>query len=138
MKKLIVLCTGNRCRSQMAHGYLKEMLKGKVEVFSAGSKPNPKGIHKLSIVIMKEEGIDISSHEPTSIDEYKDVLFDLVLTVCDDAKESCVHFTSGKKHIHKSIPDPDIFFTDKEKELEYFRDIRNQVKVVCEEIAKEF
>ena len=138
MKKIIVLCTGNRCRSQMAHGYLKTMLENKAEVFSAGSEPNPKGVHPLAIELMREEGIDISDHSPKSTNDYKDVWFDLIITVCDNAKESCVLFTNGDKKIHRSIEDPDKVFDDSEEERAYFQKIRNEVKTMCEALVVEF
>ena len=93
MKKILVLCTGNSCRSQLAEGYLKYYAKHKAEVYSAGIEKH--GVNLRAIATMKEDGIDISSHTSNHIDEYKDILFDFVITVCDHARERCPYFPSN-------------------------------------------
>ncbi len=87
MKRILVLCTGNSCRSQIAEGYLRHFAKGKAEVYSAGIEKH--GVNPKAIAIMKEDDIDISHHTSNNIDEYRDVNLDYVITVCDNAKEQC-------------------------------------------------
>jgi arsenate reductase (thioredoxin) len=104
MKRVLVLCTGNSCRSQMAEGYLKHFAKDKAEVFSAGVETH--GVNPRAIQIMKEHGIDISNHTSNNVNEYKDVPFDSVITVCDNAKERCPYFPANAKKFHYNFPDP--------------------------------
>ena len=119
MQKILFLCTGNSCRSQMAEGFLKEY-EG-YEAFSAGTKPAEK-VNPNAIIVMKEVGIDISTHSPKLVDEYLNKEFDLVLTVCDSAKETCPIFTGKvKNRLHIGFEDPDGHSLDK------FRDVRNQI-----------
>src|SRR3569832_2125571 len=98
MKKILVLCTGNSCRSQMAEGYLRHFANGRAEIFSAGVETH--GVNPRAITSMKEDGIDISSHTSNNVNDYSDIPFDLVLTVCDNAKERCPYFPSKAKQIH--------------------------------------
>ncbi len=102
--KILVLCTGNSCRSQIAHGYLNFFGKDKVEVFSAGVETH--GVNPNAIATMREEGIDISHHTSNHVDEYKDIDFDYVITVCDNAKERCPYFPARIKLVHHNFPDP--------------------------------
>ncbi|MEM9882567.1 MAG: arsenate reductase ArsC [Planctomycetota bacterium] len=104
-KRYLVLCTGNRCRSQMAHGWLQHLGGDAVEVASAGTKP--KGVHPLSIEVMAEAGVDISGHTSDRVDTYVDHDFDVVVTVCDAARESCPVFPGAKRTLHRSFEDPD-------------------------------
>ena len=92
MKKVLVLCTGNSCRSQIAHGYLNKLLNGKAEVYSAGVETH--GVNPLAIKTMQEDGIDISKHTSNNISEYSTVQFDYIITVCDHANEQCPVFPS--------------------------------------------
>lgn len=105
MKKVLVLCTGNSCRSQIAEAYLRHFAGDKAEIFSAGVETH--GVNPRAIAIMKEDGIDISKHRSKNIDEYFNIDFDFVITVCDNAKESCPFFpTKAKKMFHQNFPDP--------------------------------
>src|ERR1044071_873434 len=87
MKKILVLCTGNSCRSQIAEGYLRYFSGEKADIYSAGIETH--GVNPRAIATMLEDGIDISGHTSNNVDEYRDIAFDYVLTVCDNAKESC-------------------------------------------------
>lgn len=104
-KRYLVLCTGNRCRSQMAHGYLAHLGGDAVEVRSAGTQP--KGVHPLSIRYMQEADIDISGHTSDHVDAYRDEPFDCVITVCDSAKEACPVFPGAARTLHQGFEDPD-------------------------------
>ena len=102
--KVIFICTGNSCRSQMAEGLLRDMADDRFEVFSAGSHPSR--LHPASIIVMAELKIDISNHSADSIDEYLDKNIDIVITVCDNARQVCPVFPGNVKRIHWSIDDP--------------------------------
>src|SRR6186713_2215729 len=104
MKKILILCTGNSCRSQMAHGYMKLFAGDKAEVFSAGVEMH--GVNPLAVQFMQEDGINISSHTSNHVDEYKGIEFDFVITVCDYANETCPHINSKAQKLHRDFPDP--------------------------------
>lgn len=104
MKKILVLCTGNSCRSQIAEGYLKHFARGRAQIYSAGIETH--GVNPNAVETMQADGIDISKHTSNHIDEYRELDFDLVLTVCDHAKESCPFFPSGALRFHHNFPDP--------------------------------
>ena len=103
--RILVICTGNRARSQMAHGWLNSLGGQQVEVASAGVEP--KGVHPLAIRAMAEVGIDISAHTSDYVDSYLGQDFDLVLTVCDSARERCPVFPGAKRVLHRDFEDPD-------------------------------
>src|ERR1051326_7352521 len=103
MKKILVLCTGNSCRSQLAEGYLRYFAGDKAEVFSAGVETH--GVNPRAIAVMAEDGIDISRHTSNNMNEYKGIDFDYVITVCDNAKERCPVFPSQSKKFHQNFPD---------------------------------
>ena len=124
MKKILVLCTGNSCRSQMAHGFLEAFTD--YQIFSAGTKPEP--VNKYASEVMKELNIDISTNSSNHIDEYVDQEITLVLTVCDNAKEICPVFPVKTNFIHFSFDDPaDAKGTCEEKIIVY-RKIRDQIQ----------
>lgn len=103
--RIIILCTGNTCRSQMAHGILQS-LDPTIEVLSAGTKAETR-VNPIAIEVMKEINIDISQHQPTDISTYKELDFDFVITVCDGAKESCPSFSGKvKQQLHIGFTDP--------------------------------
>src|SRR6218665_672156 len=134
--KILVLCTGNSCRSQIAQGYLQHFADNistgsvtKVEVYSAGVETH--GVNPKAISIMKEDGIDISNHTSNNIDEYYNIDFDYVITVCDNAKERCPFFPTKAQKFHYNFPDPaKATGTDSEIE-EQFRNVRNLIKEYC-------
>lgn len=128
MKKILFLCTGNSCRSQMAQGFMSKY-EG-FEAFSAGTKPAER-VNPNAIIVMKEIGIDISINYPKLVDEYLSKEFDYVITVCDSAKESCPVFTGKvKNRLHISFEDPDGYNLDK------FREVRDLIAQAVEELAK--
>jgi arsenate reductase len=124
-KKVLFLCTYNSARSQIAEGLLDTYFRYKYESFSAGIKPT--SINPYAVEVMKEIGIDISNHYSKSINEFKDKKFDYVVTVCNNAKESCPFFP-GKKIIHKGFDDPTKIVGDIEEILNYFKKIRDEIK----------
>jgi len=127
--KILVLCTGNSCRSQIAHGYLQLFGGDKVEVYSAGVETH--GVNPKAIVTMQEDRVDISAHTSNNILEYQGINFDFVITVCDNAKERCPYFSSKAMKFHHNFPDPaKIIGTDKQVKKEFER-VRNLIKNYC-------
>lgn len=132
--RILVLCTGNRCRSQMAHGWLAHLGGAKVDIRSAGTIP--KGVHPKAIAMMAEAGIDISGHTSNHVKEYAAETFDLVLTVCDNAKEACPVFLGAPETIHFSFEDPD-HPKDPNEDLDtVFRRVRDQIGAWCRGILE--
>ncbi len=125
--KILILCTGNSCRSQMAESFLKSFDK-KLEVYSAGTEPSSQ-VHPKAIQVMAELGIDLSANKPKSVNQFLKDEFDYVITVCGGAKEACPMFTGSVKHrLHIGFEDPaDAIGSDEEITSE-FRKIRNQIK----------
>ena len=126
MKKVLVLCTGNSCRSQMAEGYLRKFSNGKAEIYSAGIETH--GVNPRAIAVMEEDGIDISRHTSNHIYEYRNVDFDYVITVCDNAKERCPFFPSSAKKFHQNFPDPAKTNGTETEILNAFRKVRDMIK----------
>jgi len=135
--KILVLCTGNSCRSQIAHGYLQQFGGDKVEVYSAGVETH--GVNPKAVATMKQDGIDISNHTSNNILEYQGIDFDFVITVCDNAKERCPYFPSKAIKFHYNFPDPaKAVGTDEEVKMQFER-VRNLIKDYCQEfISKNF
>ena len=135
MKKILVLCTGNSCRSQLAEGYLRHFANGKAEVYSAGIETH--GVNPRAIATMKEDGIDISHHTSNNVNEYQDIDFDFVITVCDNAQENCPYFPSSAKKFHFNFPDPAKATGSEEEIMEVFRNVREQIKTYCRNFVAE-
>ena len=134
-KKILVLCTGNSCRSQIAHGYLQLFGGDKVEVYSAGVETH--GVNPKAITTMQEDGIDISSHTSNNVLEYQGIDFDFVITVCDNAKERCPYFPGKAMKFHYNFPDPaKAVGTDEEVKKE-FEQVRNLIKNYCQDFIKD-
>jgi arsenate reductase (thioredoxin) len=133
MKKVLVLCTGNSCRSQIAEGYLKFFAGDKAVIYSAGVETH--GVNPRAIATMKEDGIDISQHTSNNIEEYRNIGFDFIITVCDNAKERCPFFPSNAKKFHYNFPDPAKAIGTEENILQEFRLIRDMIKDYCEEFV---
>lgn len=132
-KKILVLCTGNSCRSQIAEGYLRYFAGKKADVYSSGVETH--GVNPKAIVTMQEDGIDISYHTSNNIDEYRNIDFDFVITVCDNAKERCPFFPTKAKKFHQNFPDP-AKATGTETEInEQFRQVRQQIKDYCSQFV---
>jgi arsenate reductase len=129
MKNILVLCTGNSCRSQMAHGYLEYFAKGKAKIYSAGVETH--GVNPKAIYFMQEDGIDISGHTSNNILEYTDVKFDFVITVCDHAKEVCPYFPTNAIMLHHNFEDPSKVNGTEEAIAASFRKVRNEIKEYC-------
>ncbi|HHJ52942.1 MAG TPA: arsenate reductase ArsC [Caldithrix abyssi] len=127
MTRILVLCTGNSCRSQMAEGFLKSF-DPKLEVYSAGTAPSER-VHPKAVQVMAEEGIDISKGYPKLVDDFIDQAFDYVITVCDSAKETCPVFTGKVKHrLHIGFDDPAEATGSEEEVLAVFRRVRDEIK----------
>jgi len=135
MKKILVLCTGNSCRSQIAEGYLRHFAGDKAEVYSAGIETH--GVNPKAIEIMKRDGIDISGHTSNNIDEYMNIDFDYVITVCDNAKESCPYFPSGAVKFHYNFPDPAKATGTEEEVMEQFREVREMIRKYAQNFVNE-
>ena len=123
---VIFICTGNSCRSQMAEGLLRNMAGDLFEVFSAGSHPSR--LHPASIIVMAELGIDISNHSADSIDEYLDKNIDIVISVCDNARQTCPSFPRDVQQIHWSIEDPFNGWGSEPGDLLPYRETRDILK----------
>ncbi|HAL96045.1 MAG: arsenate reductase ArsC [Chitinophagaceae bacterium] len=132
-KKVLVLCTGNSCRSQIAHGYLNKFLAGKAEVYSAGIETH--GVNPNAIVTMLEDGIDISHHTSNNITEYTGIQFDYVITVCDHANERCPVFPTSAIKLHHNFPDPAKATGTKEEIKSEFARVRNLIKQYCQQFS---
>ncbi len=128
-KKILVLCTGNSCRSQIAEGYLRFFAETKAEVYSAGVETH--GVNPRAIATMKDDGIDISNHTSNHIDEYANINFDFVITVCDNAKERCPFFPTNAKKFHYNFPDPAKANGPESEITEQFKLVREQIKDYC-------
>ena len=136
MKKILVLCTGNSCRSQIAEGYLKHFANGKAEIYSAGIETH--GVNPKAIETMAADGIDISNHTSNNVDEYTNIDFDYVITVCDHAKESCPYFPTKAVKLHYNFPDPaKVKGTEEEVKAE-FVSVRKMIKSYCENFVNEY
>ena len=131
-KNILVLCTGNSCRSQLAEGYLRFFHGETANIYSAGVETH--GVNPRAIATMKEDGLDISAHTSNHVDEYLHIPFDLILTVCDHASERCPIFPSKAKRIHHNFTDPAQATGTQEEIMAEFRRVREEIKVFCEKL----
>lgn len=129
MKNILVLCTGNSCRSQIAEGYLRYFAGNSARIYSAGIETH--GVNPRAVATMKEDGIDISHHTSNNVNEYLDIPFDFVITVCDNANESCPVFPSAVNKLHHNFPDPAKAIGSEEEIMQKFRMVRNEIKKYC-------
>ncbi len=136
MKNILVLCTGNSCRSQIAHGFLASMTTGKANVYSAGVETH--GVNPKAISTMKEIGIDISDHTSNNITEYLGIDFDYVITVCDNAKERCPYFPTKAIKLHYNFSDPAKAHGTEDEINDQFRAVRSLIKDYCEQFVNEY
>ncbi|MCI0493974.1 arsenate reductase ArsC [candidate division KSB1 bacterium] len=125
-KKILVLCTGNSCRSQMAEGYFRHQAGDRVEVTSAGLEPSV--VNPKAIKVMKEDGIDISSHTSKNVEQFVGQQFDYIITVCDNAKEHCPFFPGQAERIHWSFEDPAAAKGTEAEIWSVFRRVRDQIR----------
>ena|SRR5208337_1791224 len=133
--RVLILCTGNSARSQMAEGLLRNDGGTSFEVASAGTKPSH--VRSEAIAAMCEIGIDISSHRAKSVDEFAGHAFDYVITVCDNARESCPVFPAATKRIHWSLDDPAALQGSEEQRLAEFRRVRDQLRSLLHQFVQE-
>ena len=127
-----MLCTGNSCRSQIAEGYLRYFHGNVANIYSAGVETH--GVNPRAIETMLADGIDISAHTSNHVDEYLEINFDLILTVCDHASERCPIFPSTAKRLHHNFPDP-AKATGSEQEIrEAFAAVREEIKSFCQQL----
>lgn len=132
-KKVLVLCTGNSCRSQMAHGYLNHFANNMADIYSAGVETH--GLNPDAVAIMKEDGIDISHHTSNLVGEYGAINFDFVMTVCDNAKERCPVFPSTATKLHHNFTDPSKVLGENRHEA--FVKTRDDIKDYCKNFVEE-
>lgn len=135
IKNILVLCTGNSCRSQIADGYLRHFAGAKANVYSAGVETH--GVNPRAIATMLEDGIDISRHTSNNILEYADIDFDYVITVCDNARERCPFFPGNARKFHHNFPDPAKASGTESEIKEAFRAVRQQIKEYCREFTEQ-
>ena len=129
--KVLFICTHNSARSQMAEGFLNRLGAGRFEARSAGTEPGT--LHPLAVQVMTEQGIDISGQHAKSIDAFLQERFDYVITVCDDANETCPVFPNARHRLHWSVPDPSRAQGTREERLAFFRAIRDAIRARVEE-----
>lgn len=135
MKNILVLCTGNSCRSQMAHGYLKNILDDKAKVYSAGIETH--GLNPGAVAIMAEDHIDISGHTSNHVDEYQGVSWDYIITVCDHANENCPFIPApNAKRLHKNFFDPSKVVGDENEKHAAFLKARNDIRDFCQDFKE--
>jgi arsenate reductase len=131
-KNILVLCTGNSCRSQIAEGFLRHFHGEVANIYSAGVETH--GVNPKAIQTMLEDGIDISAHTSNHVDEYLHIAFDLILTVCDHASERCPIFPSAAKRIHHNFTDPAKAVGSEEEIKAAFAVVREEIKRFCAEL----
>ncbi len=124
-ERVLILCTGNSARSQMAEGWLRHLAGDRFEVFSAGT--HPVGLNAKAVAAMGEVGIDISRHESKSVDKFLGQQFDYVITVCDSAKEACPIFPGAAQRLHYSFQDPAAAPESTEEQIAVFRRVRDEI-----------
>jgi arsenate reductase len=135
LPNILVLCTGNSCRSQLLHGYLQQLLAGRATVYSAGVETH--GLNPRAVQTMAEDGVDIAHHTSNHVDEYAAVPFAYVLTVCDHASEVCPVFPSSARRLHHNFPDPAKATGSEEEVRQQFRAVRDQVKAYARQFASQ-
>jgi arsenate reductase (thioredoxin) len=134
--RVLILCTGNSARSQMAEGLLRDMAGDRIEVTSAGVAPTH--VRPEAIQVMKEIGIDISKHRSKSIEEFVTQAFDFVITVCDNANHHCPMFAGTRERIHWSVGDPAAVHGDEKTRLEAFRRVRDDLRERLRQFVENF
>jgi arsenate reductase (thioredoxin) len=136
MKNILILCTGNSCRSQIAHGYFEHFTdSNNVKIYSAGITTH--GVNQKAIETMKADGIDISHHTSNKVDEYENIDFDYVLTVCDNANENCPIWTGKAKKFHHNFPDPPKFKGTEEEITAEFARVRDMIKTYVKNFVEQ-
>ena len=126
MKRVLFLCTGNSCRSQMADGLINHDFAGRVAAFSAGTEPH--GLNPRAVQVMRELGIDISGNSSDHLSKYDDQSFDYVITLCSDADEKCPLFVGGVRRIHIGFDDPPKATGSEEEIMTVYRRVRDEIR----------
>jgi arsenate reductase len=126
MKNILVLCTGNSCRSQIAEGYFRYFAGHRANIYSAGIQTH--GVNPKAIQVMEEDSIDISGHTSNNVEEYTGIPFDYVITVCDNANENCPYLPGSFKRFHHNFPDPAKATGTPDEVMNAFRHVRNMIK----------
>jgi arsenate reductase len=132
--KVLFLCTGNACRSQMAEGWARHLKSDVIEAFSAGV--SPAGVSSRAITVMDEGGVDISSHTSKHVDDYMAIDFDYVITLCDHANEKCPVFGGKTRVIHRPFEDPMMAVGSSEQVMATFRKVRDQIREFVEALPE--
>ncbi|QHS56304.1 arsenate reductase ArsC [Mucilaginibacter sp. 14171R-50] len=135
MKNVLVLCTGNSCRSQIAEGYLRHFAGEKANVYSAGIETH--GVNTMAVMVMADDGIDISAHKSNHVDEYLNIPFDYVITVCDNAQEACPYFPGDVHRFHHNFQDPAKAKGNHEEVVNEFKRVRDMIKIFAANFVKE-
>ena len=135
--KILFLCTGNSCRSQMAEGWARHLKSGLIEAHSAGVQP--RGLDPYAVRVMAEAGVDIASHHAKRVEEVRAVRFDYVVTVCEAASGSCPGFSGGTQRLHKSFDDPPSLALDartEEEALHHYRRVRDEIRALVQTLPE--
>ena len=132
--RVLFLCTGNSCRSQMAEGWTRHLKGDLIEAYSAGIETH--GLNPNAVQVMAEAGVDISGHRSQHIDEFRDIALDVVVTVCNHAHETCPWFPGGAKKVHHSFSDPAKATGTEAEVMASFRAVRNEIKAYSEAFMK--
>ena len=135
MRKILVLCTGNSCRSQIAQGYLQKFAGGNAEVYSAGVEAH--GLNPRTVKVMAEDNVDISHHTSDKVDKYSGKKFDFIITVCDNAKENCPYFPGEAVRLHRNFTDPADATGTEEDILNVYRKVRDEIKNFSKQFIEE-
>ncbi|SEA62273.1 arsenate reductase ArsC [Pedobacter hartonius] len=133
MKNILVLCTGNSCRSQLAEGYLRYFAGDRAKIYSAGIETH--GVNPKAIQVMAEDHINITDHTSNHVNEYLSVQFDYIITVCDNANEACPFFPGKVERFHENFPDPAKAVGSADEIMDEFRRIRDLIKVYSKNFA---
>jgi len=136
MKNILVLCTGNSCRSQMAEGFLRHFAGSKANIYSAGIETH--GVNPKAIQVMADDGIDISHHTSNNVNEYLSVTFDFVITVCDNANEACPFFPGKVTRFHQNFPDPAKATGSNFDIMNEFKRVRDMIKAYSKDFADKY
>ncbi|GGH08566.1 arsenate reductase ArsC [Mucilaginibacter phyllosphaerae] len=135
MKNILVLCTGNSCRSQIAEGYLRHFAADKATIYSAGIETH--GVNPQAVAVMADDGIDISAHTSNHVDEYLAVPFNYVITVCDNANEACPYFPGDVRRLHYNFPDPAKATGTPDEVMAEFKRVRDMIKIYAQNFIAE-
>ena len=134
MKNILVLCTGNSCRSQIAHAYLEKFAGDKAKVYSAGVEVH--GVNPKTVKTLAEDGINILHYTSNHVNEYREIPFDYVITVCDNAKETCPYFPTNAQKFHYNFPDPSKLKGTEDEIMKEFARVREMIKQYSKEFVE--